>query len=159
MGELTGRSESESDNVDRIVLRKIEQQKLNAWLVMLNRKFDGMIRITKSDLANFLIRHHAESLSDKEVALIESEFYDEVRWLNWALTKIRQAKKDGLSLTLDDLMKNRNSKEDGKKPVPNQRRTVVPDRRKNVAPASPSPDTANEAGLSDDTQTDAVMLK
>jgi hypothetical protein len=56
---------------------------------MLNRKFDGMIRITKSDLANFLIRHHVESLSDKEVALIESEFYDEVRWLNWALTKRR----------------------------------------------------------------------
>ena len=100
-------SPADSDNVDRIVLRRIECGKLDRWVSNLNERFDGMIRITKSDLANFIIRQHPEDLSPDEVSLIESEFYDEVRWLNWALGKIRQAKKEGRALSLDDLMKSK----------------------------------------------------
>lgn len=65
------------------------------------------IRLTKSDLANFLIRHHPAHLDAEEVALIETEHFDEVRWINWALTKIREAKKQGQVLTLDELMSQR----------------------------------------------------
>lgn len=92
---------------ERLSLRKEEREKLEAWVQELNAKFDGMIRLTKSDLANFLIRHHAESLSTDEVALIEVEHFDELRWMNWALMKIREAKKNGLTLTLQDLMEKR----------------------------------------------------
>ena len=97
-----------SDNVDRIVLRRLEQQRLSVWVEKLNEKFDGAIRLSKSDLANFLIRHHANDLSEDEIRKVESEFFDEVRWLSWALNKIRSAKREGVDLALSELMANRN---------------------------------------------------
>lgn len=97
------------EGIDRIVLRRAEAYKLDSWIKDLNRKFDGMIRVTKSDLANFLIRQHGDRLTDAETALVETEFYDEVRWLNWALAKIREAKKQGQLLSLDGLMAKRHS--------------------------------------------------
>lgn len=92
------------DGVDRIVLRREEARKLESWLKDLNLRFEGMIRATKSDLANFLIRHHSDTLSEAEIGLLEAELFDEVRWLNWALCKIREAKKQGRVLSLEDLM-------------------------------------------------------
>ena len=98
-----------SDNVDRIVLRRFEQQRLSLWVDKLNEKFDGAIRLSKSDLANFLIRHHESDLTEDEIRNVESEFFDEVRWLSWALNKIRSAKREGVDLALSELMANRNS--------------------------------------------------
>ena len=92
------------DSVDRIVLQAKEGQILERWVTELNQRFDGMLRLTKSDLANFVIREHAANLSEDEIAAIELEFYDDLRWLNWAQGKIRKAKKEGVSLTLEDLM-------------------------------------------------------
>lgn len=92
---------------ERLTLQKPEQEKLERWVQELNTKFDGMIRVTKSDLANFLIRLHPDSLSDSETAQIEHEHFDEVRWINWALNKIRAAKKEGHNITLNDLMTKR----------------------------------------------------
>lgn len=100
----------DSDNVDRIVLRRAESVKLEGWMATLNARFGGMVKVTKSDLANFVIRQHAASLSDAEIDSLESEHFDEVRWLNWALVKIRQAKKEGLVLSLNDLMMSRKLK-------------------------------------------------
>ncbi len=97
----------DAEVTERLSLRKEEQEKLERWVSELNAKFDGMIRLTKSDLANFLIRHHPIQLSEDEVKLIEAEHFDEMRWLNWAVSKIRDAKKQGLSLTLNDLMQAR----------------------------------------------------
>lgn len=101
--------DSAQDNVDRIVLRRAENDRLQGWVLALNARFDGMIRVTKSDLANFLVRQHAEHLSESEIAAIESEQFDEVRWLNWALGKVRQAKREGESLSLNELMLKRES--------------------------------------------------
>lgn len=98
-----------ADVTERLSLRKEEQEKLERWISELNAKFDGMIRLTKSDLANFLIRHHADQLNADEIALIETEHFDEVRWINWALAKIREAKRLGQSLTLEELMAARKS--------------------------------------------------
>jgi hypothetical protein len=96
-----------TDSVDRIVLRRLENDKLQGWVAALNARFDGMIRVTKSDLANILVRQHADELSEAEVKTIEAEMFDEVRWLNWAVAKLRQAKKDGVPLTLNDLVAKR----------------------------------------------------
>ena len=98
-----------TDSVDRIVLRRCENTRLHEWTTALNARFDGMIRVTKSDLANFLIRQHDDGLSECEIKLIEAELFDEVRWLNWALSKVRQAKKEGRKLSLNDLMVKRES--------------------------------------------------
>jgi hypothetical protein len=120
---------SGSPVTERLTLRKEEQERLEAWVQELNARFDGMIRLTKSDLANFLIRHHSESLNDEEAALIEIEHFDELRWMNWALIKIREAKKQGLSLTLQELMEKRR--------VPSPAKKI----RKKLAPKSANDDT------------------
>lgn len=109
---------------ERLTLQSIEQAKLERWVQELNAKFDGMIRLTKSDLANFLIRHHQEKLTDSEVALIEAEHFDELRWINWALTKIREAKRMGESLTLEDLMTKRKVQP---APIKRTRRKLAPE--------------------------------
>jgi hypothetical protein len=98
---------TKAEATERLTLQKPEQEKLERWVQELNTRFDGMIRVTKSDLANFLIRLHPDSLSDSETAQIEHEHFDEVRWINWALNKIRAAKKEGYNITLNDLMKKR----------------------------------------------------
>lgn len=118
--------DSSAETVDRIVLRRVENNLLQGWISALNVRFEGMIRVTKSDLANFLIRQHAETLSEAEINLIEAELFDEVRWFNWAIAKVRQAKKQGLSLSLTDLMAKRQSiqvrKDSGAKHAKQRRR-------------------------------------
>lgn len=106
MESLKKRTKKDSDikAVERLSLRKEEQEKLEAWVQELNLKFEGMIRLTKSDLANFLIWHHPSKLSTEELVLIEGEHFDEIRWLNWAANKIKGAKKQGLKLTLNQLI-------------------------------------------------------
>ena len=103
-------------NADRIVLRRPEAARLAGWLAQLEARFDGMVRVTKSDLANFLIRAHADALSDAEVDALGAELYDEVRWLNWSLAKVRRAKKDGVALSLDELLVRRKGGEAAAKP-------------------------------------------
>lgn len=110
-GKLKPRSEnlevsepSQSDSVDRIILRREERDKLDKWLCQLNDTYDGLIKFSKSDLANFLIRQHDDKLSEVQIKLLGAELYDEMRWLSRAIEKVRRAKREGSLLTLEDLM-------------------------------------------------------
>lgn len=113
MGKLKTKSASESslqsqtEAVDRIILKREERDKLDRWLQGLTQKYDGMIKFSKSDLANFLIREHSENLSELEAKLLGAEHYDEMRWINRAVEKVRLAKRSGLELTLEELMTKR----------------------------------------------------
>lgn len=98
---------NKGETTERLTLQKAEQGKLDRWIKELNERFEGMIKLTKSDLANFLIRHHADALTENEILKIEAEHFDELRWMNWALNQIRTAKKLGQVLTLQDLMAKR----------------------------------------------------
>lgn len=135
-----------ADAVDRIVLRRVENDRLQGWVAALNARFDGMIRVTKSDLANFIVRQHSDSLSESEIKTIETEMFDEVRWLNWALAKVRQAKKVGQSLSLNDLMVKRESIKSRKSTPPNGAR-VRQRRRGSVEVAEEPPEVPNYADL------------
>ncbi|MFP5458382.1 MAG: hypothetical protein ACLGG7_06590 [Bacteriovoracia bacterium] len=141
--------ESKGEPTERLTLQKPEQAKLERWLDGLNSKFDGMIRLTKSDLANFLIRHHPAHLDAEEVALIEAEHFDEVRWINWALAKIREAKKQGQSLTLDELMAQRKVQAPPTKKI---RRKSAPESAHNETSlnSSPSLDLAHNTSTTEE---------
>jgi hypothetical protein len=102
----------------------------------LNAKYDGAIRFTKSDLANFLIRSHADSLDGAETDALAADLYDEVRWLNWALAKIRKAKKDGVQMSLDELVLQRKPTEtEQKATVKRSRKSVAIDANESISPA------------------------
>lgn len=139
-------ADTSAETVDRIVLRRVENNLLQGWISALNERFDGMIRVTKSDLANFLIRQRAENLTEGEIKLIEAELFDEVRWFNWAITKVRQAKKQGQSLSLTDLMAKRQSiqtrKDSGAKCVKQRRR-----KQSSAEPAAAAPEKADYSDL------------
>lgn len=96
-----------TDSVDRIILKRGTRDKLDRWLQLLTDKYDSMIKFSKSDLANFIIREHTESLSELEVRLLAAEYYDEMRWINKAIEKVRQAKRSGTQITLEELMEKR----------------------------------------------------
>ncbi|MBX3039868.1 MAG: hypothetical protein KF789_04055, partial [Bdellovibrionaceae bacterium] len=70
-----------------------------------------------------------------------------VRWINWALAKIREAKKQGLSLTLDELMAQRNVPAT---PAKRSRRKLAPESAHDETLTTPSK-TLNNA-LEDESQ-------
>ena len=114
MGKLKSKPEVQdtkektlSDPVDRIILKRRERDRLDAWLAQLNDRYDGLVKFSKSDLANFLIRQQDEKLSEIQLKQLGAELYDEMRWINRAIEKVRQAKRAGLPLSLEGLMAKR----------------------------------------------------
>lgn len=134
------KNKPKSESTERLTLKPSELLKLDRWVSELNQKFNAMIRLTKSDLANFLIRQHPDTLSDSEVAQIENENFDEVRWLNWALNQIRSAKKDGQILTLNDLMTKRQLE-----PNPSPKTSKRKRSNQNESPINPTPSISTPA--------------
>ena len=114
MGKLKNKSETPdekdkalSDPVDRIILKRQERDRLDSWLTQLNERYDGLVKFSKSDLANFLIRQQNEKLSEIHIKQLGAELYDEMRWINRSIEKVRQAKREGVTLSLEDFMERR----------------------------------------------------
>lgn len=91
--------------VDRIILGKSESKLLAKWVEDFNGKADGLVKVSKADLVNYLIAAHNASMSSEEVREIAARYYDETRWLGWSVVKMKAAKKKGVSLLFEDLMK------------------------------------------------------
>lgn len=95
--------------VDRVALSSESKTRVESWLDVVSRRLEGMVKVTKSDLVNAILMAHGHGLSDEEIFAIGRECFDEVRWLNWAMERLKQAKKDGSTLTMADLLKSRNA--------------------------------------------------
>ena len=91
--------------IDRVILGKKEADIVSDWTQRLNARADGLIKFTKADVVNFLIRNHIGKLDELESGQIARDSYDETKWLGWALSKIKKAKKSGETLSFDDLIK------------------------------------------------------
>ncbi len=89
---------------DRVTLSPAISQKLNAWIDQLNDKFKGLIEINKSDLANYFLEKQPDILNRDQIEKIRAAHYDEVRFMSWALQKMKESKKNGETLSLKDLM-------------------------------------------------------
>ena len=89
---------------DRVTLSPAISQKLNAWIDQLNDKFKGLIEINKSDLANYFLEKQPDVLNRDQIEKIRIAHYDEVRFMSWALQKMKESKKNGETLSLKDLM-------------------------------------------------------
>ncbi len=98
-----------SEIADRVVIRRVENEKFARCMEQINARFEGFGKITKNDVANFLFRKYPDELSDEDLIQLGAGFYDEVHWLNWALERIKQSKRDGDCLTLNELMQKRDA--------------------------------------------------
>jgi len=88
---------------ERVTIAEPESLRLDKWLEQIGQRFDGFIKLNKSDLVRFLIASHAELLSREELDKIKVENYDEGEFLKWALLKRDEAKKRGDEFNLSDI--------------------------------------------------------
>ena len=70
----------------------------------------GALRISKSDLVNFVLEEMNKDLSEEQMIRLEIKFYNETRWLAWAMGQIKKAEKEERKLQLEDLMKAKNQR-------------------------------------------------
>lgn len=89
---------------DRVTLTPSSSDKLLKMIEQLNDKFKGLIEINKSDLVNYFLEKQPEILSREHIEKLRAAFYDEVKFLSWALQKVKESKRSGQALSLDDLM-------------------------------------------------------
>jgi hypothetical protein len=93
-----------SQPVDRVILGKTEAQLVTKWVEQFNKKADGLIKVSKADMVNYLISSHQAKLSDEDIYKIALACYDETRWLSWSLMKLKQAKYNRVQLSFADVI-------------------------------------------------------
>jgi hypothetical protein len=90
-------------NPDRIVVTPEALQRLNGWLQTLEHSLKG-VRLSRNQLVSWLISSHPESLSEEETSSIESRYFDEVKFAEWALRELKRSKAIGQSTTLAEII-------------------------------------------------------
>lgn len=101
--ENAGDLKPNSSKVDRVILSKEQAAQLEKWLLKLDEKYNGLVRLTKAGLVNFLIEKHGKEFSDTEEAELFFKSYDEIRFSTRALQMIRNARKNGEKLSLEEI--------------------------------------------------------
>lgn len=89
---------------DRIVIKSDMNSKFHGWQSQINARFEGFGRITKNEISDFIFRKMPDDLSEADLNEIGAELYDEVQWMSWAMAKIKMARKEGVTLKLEDLI-------------------------------------------------------
>lgn len=97
--------EKASRQIDRVVIGKEENDTVEKWVEELNARAEGLVRFTKAEVVNFLIRSHPSRLSVEKQQALAIACYDETRWLGWAMERMRAAKKRGSPVSFDELTK------------------------------------------------------
>lgn len=88
---------------ERVLVGDTESKRLDEWIEVVDKKFQGFIKVTKSDLVNFLILDHQEQLSRDELERIKRTNYDEGRFLTWAVSKWKESQKIGDHFKMTDI--------------------------------------------------------
>ena len=76
---------------DRVTLGQAESQQTERWLSQVSEFSKGYLALSKSDLVNFLVRQHKETLTPRELAQIRADHYDPVRHITWITPQIKRA--------------------------------------------------------------------
>ena len=88
---------------DRIRITADAVKRLAAWNEQMGDRLRG-VRLTRSDLVNFLILNHPDALSGGEMKDLQARYFDEVKLIQWALVELVAAKARGEDVTFDDIM-------------------------------------------------------
>ena len=115
----TPKQKKDSVQGDRVTLGKDESLRVEAWIKQIDEQTKGMVKLTRSELVNYLLMKMDAEFSNSEINQIRRDHYDEAKFAYWALMKIREAKRAGEKLTLEDLMRVQKgmAKQAGKKDV------------------------------------------
>ena len=108
--EAQSNEKKKSTFPDRVNLTYGQSKRLEIWVQQIKEVTQGALRISKSDLVNFVLEEMNKDLSEEQMIRLEIKFYNETRWLAWAMGQIKKAEKEERKLQLEDLMKAKNQR-------------------------------------------------
>lgn len=97
---------------DRLRISAEALTRLNCFIEQVSERLRG-VKVTRSELVNFLIMDRPEALSASELKGLESKYFDEVKFAQWAVEELKAAKVRGESSTLAEIL----AKHKGSPPV------------------------------------------
>lgn len=74
---------------ERVSLVKATASILDGWLNQLSPRLQG-VKVTRSDLVNWLLKRHPSMLTEKELASLEQELFDPVKALEAAVAEAKK---------------------------------------------------------------------
>lgn len=89
----------------RVVLEEGILKKVEAWQRQIHEKFNGMVKLNKTDLVNVVLGDLPNSLTPKVLKTLQEQKLDDVTKAKWVLLKLQDAQKSGENLNFDDLIK------------------------------------------------------
>lgn len=95
--------ETRNQHPDRIKVSPEVLSRLSLWNEEITGRLRG-VKLTRSDLVNFLILNHEQALSSSELKELENRYFDEVKFAQWALEELKAARARGESLSLADIL-------------------------------------------------------
>lgn len=94
---------SRTQHPDRVWIKANALNRLNHWVNEATERLRG-VKLSRTDLVNFLILSHPEALSTQEMKEIEMRYFDPVKQGEWALGELRAARARGEQVTLEDIL-------------------------------------------------------
>lgn len=88
---------------DRLTVSPETLERLNGWVADLEERLKG-ISITRNQLVQWLIMSHEAALSAPELRQIEDEFFDELKFAEWAIKELKTAQARGERVSLADIV-------------------------------------------------------
>ena len=90
---------------DRIVLTSETQDVLTRMMAEVADVTNGMVNLQGRELANFLIQTRCQPLTHNEVTDLRAKFFDDSKAATWMVNQIREARANGESVDLAELIK------------------------------------------------------
>jgi hypothetical protein len=91
-------------SVERVLINSKVSSRIDGWISRLQRETSA-IRITRSDVVNFILMAHSEELSSDESRELGKLHFDEVKFSFWVARTLKNAKAKGENVTLEQLYK------------------------------------------------------
>lgn len=117
------KTKKRSEKSNRISLNAEALDRIEGWVRQLSDQFKG-IRVTHSDIINWLVLDHGPALSNKELKEAKEQFFDDIALAAWALNQLKEAKAQGKTASLFDFIGHGLQQKGG-----NHGRTAKPDSR------------------------------
>lgn len=91
-------------NPDRIVLEAKSVESVKKISAQIEMAFNGVIKLTNKEIANFLIQSRSAELTATELRQLRELHFDEVRAAMWAVQKLKVARDKGEQITLAQIL-------------------------------------------------------
>ena len=88
---------------DRLTVSPEALERLNGWVADLEGRLRG-ITLTRNQLVQWLIMSHDAGLSAHETKQVEAEFFDELKFAEWAVRELKAAQTRGERVSLAEIV-------------------------------------------------------